>query len=112
MATDVQALLKLEVPVIVVLGRRMMPVREITALVPGAIVELPKNAESDLELLANNKAVGLGRAVKVGENYGLRITYIGDLRRRLEAISTTPTIAAPTEDDADALAAAMLAGQI
>jgi len=86
MAADVDALKKLEVPVIVVLGRRQLPVKDVVTLVPGAIVELPKNAEEDLELQVNNKVVGLGRAVKVGENFGIRLTFVGDLRNRLEAV--------------------------
>lgn len=86
MPADVEALKKLEVPVIVVLGRRQLPVRDVVGLVPGAIVELPKNADDDLELQVNNKVIGLGRAVKVGENFGIRLTYVGDLKRRLEAL--------------------------
>ncbi|MBY0307108.1 MAG: FliM/FliN family flagellar motor switch protein [Phycisphaerales bacterium] len=85
MPADVEALKKLEVPVLVVLGRRQMPVKDVVSLVPGAIVELPKNAEDDLELQVNNKVIGLGRAVKVGENFGLRLTYVGDLQNRIEA---------------------------
>jgi flagellar motor switch protein FliN/FliY len=87
MPADVDALKKLEVPVLVVLGRRQMHVKDVINLVPGAIVELPKNAEEDLELQVNNKVVGLGRAVKVGENFGIRLTFVGDLKNRLEAVA-------------------------
>jgi flagellar motor switch protein FliN/FliY len=111
MSADLDALLKLEVPVIVLLGRRAMPVREVTSLVPGAIIELPKSAEEDLELLANNKPIGLGRAVKVGENFGLRMTFVGDLRKRLEAAAGGDT-RTPEEIEADRLAEQMLAGQV
>lgn len=114
MATDIQALLKLEVPIIVVLGRRQLPVRDVVGLLPGAIIEIPKNADEDLELLANNKAIGLGKAVKVGENFGIRLSFVGELRKRLEAMGSGGASAEPSEEevDADALAAAMLAGQI
>ncbi|MFT3686450.1 MAG: FliM/FliN family flagellar motor switch protein [Phycisphaerales bacterium] len=87
MPADVDALKKLEVPVLVVLGRRQMPVKDVVTLVTGAIVELPKNAEEDLELQVNNKVIGLGRAVKVGENFGIRLTFVGDLKNRLEAVA-------------------------
>lgn len=90
MSADVDALKKLEVPVIVVLGRRQLPVKDVVSLVPGAIVELPKNAEEDLELQVNNKVIGLGRAVKVGENFGIRLTFVGDLLNRLEAVGGKP----------------------
>src|SRR5438552_4401927 len=79
-------ILKLEVPIVVRLGERILDVADVLGLVPGAIIELPKNAESELDLLVNNKAIGCGMAVKVGENFGLRLTYIGDVRARIDAL--------------------------
>ncbi len=60
---------------------------EVVAMAPGAIIELPKPADEDLEILVNNKAIGTGRAVKVGENFGLRVSYIGDLKQRIAAMA-------------------------
>jgi len=97
----------------VLLGSRSMRLGEITGLAPGAIVELPKNAEDELELLVNNKVIATGRAVKVGENFGLRITFVGDVRHRVTALGNGTAAAAksPEDSDAEALAEAMLAGQ-
>ncbi len=113
MASDLSAILKLEVPVIVILGSRDIRLKEITALMPGAILELPKSAEEELELLINNKVVATGRAVKVGENFGLRISFVGDVRTRVAALAAEESAqqANKAELDADALAEAMLAGQ-
>lgn len=86
MASDLVAVLRLEVPVIVRVGGRQMSLSEVVSLMPGSIIELPKNAEDELELLVNNKQIGTGTAVKVGENFGLRINYIGDVRERIEAL--------------------------
>jgi flagellar motor switch protein FliN/FliY len=80
-------ILQLEVPIVVRLGERMMEVDEVLGLVPGSIIELPKNAESELDLLVNNKVIGCGVAVKVGENFGLRLTFLGNLNARLAAVS-------------------------
>src|SRR5882762_7206632 len=90
MAPDLKAALRLEVPVIVRLGERAMSLGEVIGLAPGAIIELPKNAEEELDLLVNNKQIGAGTAVKVGENFGLRITYIGDVRQRIAAMAGAP----------------------
>jgi len=81
-------ILRLEVPVVVRLGERTLDVGEVLSLVPGSIIELPKNAESELDLLVNNKPIGCGMAVKVGENFGLRLTYLGDLKSRIDAMGT------------------------
>jgi flagellar motor switch protein FliN/FliY len=92
---NLSQILKLEVPIVVRLGERMMEVDEVLGLVPGSIIELPKNAESELDLLVNNKVIGCGVAVKVGENFGLRLTFLGNLNARLAAVNgATPSVIA------------------
>jgi flagellar motor switch protein FliN/FliY len=86
MPTDIRTILSLTVPVIVQIGQRPMRLDDIMALGPGAILELEKNSEENLDLLVNNKPIGRGEAVKVGENFGLRITSIGTARERIEAM--------------------------
>jgi flagellar motor switch protein FliN len=83
---NLSQILKLEVPIVVRLGERSLDVEAVLKLVPGAIIELPKNAESELDLLVNNKVIGCGVAVKVGENFGLRITFLGNLAARIQAL--------------------------
>lgn len=112
MPSDLSAILKLEVPVIVVLGTRQLRLKEVTALSPGGIIELPKAADEEIELLVNNKVIATGTAVKVGENFGIKITFVGDVRTRVSALGETPAESNTTADaDADALAEALLAGQ-
>jgi flagellar motor switch protein FliN/FliY len=111
-AADSSAILKLEVPVIVVLGERQMSIHDVMALAPGGILEIPKNADAELELRVNNRTIGTGKAVKVGENFGLRLTSIGNAHSPANA--TKPKVEVRQESaelDAEALAEAMLAGQ-
>jgi flagellar motor switch protein FliN/FliY len=84
--TELQTILKLSVPVIVQVGERRLHMDDVLALGPGAILELTKSAEDELELLVNNKIVGHGVAVKVGENFGIRITKIGSRKDRAAAM--------------------------
>ncbi len=86
MASGLETILALEVPVIVQIAERVMTVDEVTAIAPGAIIELPKSAIDDLEIRVNNKTIGTGNAVKVGENYGIRVTFLGDLDDRITAM--------------------------
>ena len=86
MATDLRTILRLHVPVIVQIGRRALPMGDVLSLGPGAIVELSKSAEEELDLLVNNKPVGKGVAVKVGENFGIKITRIGSPADRVAAM--------------------------
>lgn len=86
MPRDVKSILSLEVPVVVVLAERTMTLGEVLGLRPGSIVEVEKAAEDDLALRINNRDVGAGVAVKVGENFGLRIASIGSQAKRVEAL--------------------------
>lgn len=87
MSGNIEAILKLEVPVIVQIAERTMKLSEVLDLTPGSIVELPKLSDDELELLTNNKVVGTGSAVKIGENFGIRISFLGDIRARAEALA-------------------------
>lgn len=82
----IERILALEVPIVVRLGTRVLRVSDVTALVPGSIIELPKNADSELDLMVNNRVVGTGLAVKVGENFGIRISTVGDVAERVAAL--------------------------
>ena len=86
MPTELKTILKLTVPVIVQVAERHLPLEDILALGPGAILELEKHSESELELLVNNKIIGTGQAVKVGENFGIRITTIAPKERIVRAM--------------------------
>jgi flagellar motor switch protein FliN/FliY len=77
---DLSRILRLHVPVIVKLAERKLTMSEVLRLGVGAIIEFSKANDEPLELLINNKPIGLGEAVKVGENFGLRITQIGDVK--------------------------------
>jgi flagellar motor switch protein FliN/FliY len=83
---DVRCLLAIEVPVIVQLGMRRLSVGEVMRLAVGAIIEFGKSAEEDLDLLVNNKAIGKGHAVKVGENFGIKISSIGSVKETIRKL--------------------------
>ena len=86
MPTDVQTILNLTVPVVVQIGRQKFPLQQILALGPGAILELDRSATEDLTLLINNKPIGTGKAVKVAENFGIRINSVGSPQLRVTAL--------------------------
>lgn len=83
---NLNQILRLEVPLVVRMGERAMNVNDVVGLAPGSIIELPKPADAELDLLVNNKPIGQGVAVKVGENFGLRITFIGEVKDRVAAM--------------------------
>lgn len=101
---------QLEVPVIVKLGEKTMTMKEIMSMVPGAIIELPRQSDAELELVVNNKVIGCGTAVKIGENFGIRVTYLGDLSQRVvEKAQLQEAAISRVDADVAALADALLA---
>ena len=63
-----------------------MTISSILAMTVGSIIEFEVPADSDLDLIVGTESIGAGQAVKVGENFGLRITRMGSLRERVEAM--------------------------
>ncbi|MEM1185746.1 MAG: FliM/FliN family flagellar motor switch protein [Planctomycetota bacterium] len=111
MPAPIDTIHSLEVPIVVLLGERQMTVSGVLALSPGSIIELPKPAEDELDLLVNNRKIGRGAAVKLGENFGIRITAIGDEQERLDAVIDEDDEGLMSDSDAAALAEALLSGQ-
>ena len=79
-------ILQLQVPVTVRLAERTMPLSEVVLLTTGSIIEFEKSADADLDLVLSNKCIGRGQAVKVGENFGLRVTDISPVEDKINAL--------------------------
>ena len=84
--SELKRILRLQVPVIVKLAERRLTLAEVLRLGAGAIIEFMKASDEPLELLVNNKPIGVGETVKIGENFGLRITQIGDVRQVIRSL--------------------------
>ena len=83
---ELARILQLNVPVIVKLADRKLALSEVMRLGAGAIIEFSKASNEPLELMINNKSIALGETVKIGENFGLRITQIGDVKQLIAAL--------------------------
>ena len=79
-------ILQLEVPVIVQLADRAMEMADVLALNVGSVIEFDRKFDAELELIVSDRQIGLGHAVKVGENFGLRITRIGTIYNTIRAL--------------------------
>lgn len=83
---ELRRILQLEVPVIVQLVDRKMPMAEVLSLNVGSVIEFDRRFDAELKLVVTNRQIGLGHAVKVGENFGLRITRIGTIYDTIMAL--------------------------
>ena len=83
---DLRRILGLSVPVTVTLAERFMSVESILAVRVGTILEFDETFDSELRLCVANQPIGIGNAVKSGENFGLRITRIASVADRIESL--------------------------
>lgn len=86
---DLSRILRMRVPVIVKLAERKILLSEVMRLGTGAIIEFMKRSDEPLQLLINNKVIAVGETVKVGENFGLRISQVGELKQIIQSMSET-----------------------
>jgi len=102
---------------VVVIGERVLEMQSVRQWVPGSILELQINAESDLDVRINNRRIAKGSAVKIGENFGIRLTTTLGQTERIEALGPAKqaddsSLSGMGEMTPDEIADAMLAGQM
>lgn len=76
-----EAVLEVDLPLVVRFGRAVLPLRNIAELSPGAVVDMGRTPDEPVELLVGERLVARGEVVIVGGNYGVRITEITSGRR-------------------------------
>ncbi len=84
---QIPRILGLSVPMIVTLAERELTVESILEITVGTIIEFEVPFDAELTLQVANRPIAQGQAVKVGENFGLRITAIGGVADRINALS-------------------------
>jgi flagellar motor switch protein FliN/FliY len=79
---------KISVEIQVVLGGQTMPIHQLLRMGRGAVIELDRQADEDVEILANDVPIARGQVVLKGERVGVSITEIlprSNALRRSEA---------------------------
>jgi flagellar motor switch protein FliN/FliY len=65
------------------LGRTHKKIQEILEFAPGKIIELDRLAGEPIDILVNGKFVAKGEVVVIDENFGIRITDIVSVEKRI-----------------------------
>jgi flagellar motor switch protein FliN/FliY len=76
-----EAVLEVDLPLVVRFGRAVMPLRAVAELSPGAVVDMGRSPDEPVELLVGDRLIARGEVVIVGGNYGVRITELTSGRR-------------------------------
>lgn len=75
---SLDAVLELELPVSIELGRTHMAVEEVLALGRGSVVQLDRLVGQPVEVYVSDKRFATGEVVVMGEQFGVRIISIQD----------------------------------
>jgi flagellar motor switch protein FliN len=71
-----EAVLDVELPLVVRFGRAVMPLKSLAELGPGSVVDMGRSPEEPVELLVGERLIARGEVVVVAGNYGVRITEL------------------------------------
>lgn len=85
---ELTRILGLDVPVAVVIAEQALPVESILQITVGTILEFDVSFGAELSLVVGDRTIGRGNAVKIGENFGLRITVIDSVEQRIDAMGS------------------------
>ena len=72
-ASRIDVILDIDLPVVVRFGRTDLPLRTLTRLGPGSVIDLGRSPDEPVEVMVSNRVVARGEVVIVGGNYGIRI---------------------------------------
>jgi len=85
-AESLDRILAMKVPMIVRIARKKMRFSEVLKLHLGTVIPFEQDAYQHIDLMVNNAVIGLGQAVKVGENFGLKIVEMGEITERIRSL--------------------------
>lgn len=89
-AGRIGVILGIDLPVVVRFGRTEMPIRLLSKLGPGSVIELGRSPDDPVDVLVGDRVVARGEVVIVGGNYGVRILEVitNPFRERRSARAT------------------------
>jgi len=66
-------IMDIDLPLVVRFGRTELPLKALTALGPGSVIDLGRSPDEPVEVLISNRVVARGEVVIVSGNYGVRV---------------------------------------
>jgi flagellar motor switch protein FliN/FliY len=80
------AILDIDLPVVVRFGRTEMTLKALTVLGPGSVIDLGRSPDDPVDVLVSNQLLARGEVVIVGGSYGVRITDVIKPGERVRAL--------------------------
>lgn len=84
--TTLDAVLDMELPLVVRFARTIMPLKALAALGPGSIVDMERSPDEPVQMLVGDRVIARGEVVVVGGHYGVRVTDLVSSTERARAL--------------------------
>lgn len=85
----ISRLSRVPVQISVLLAEKRIPMGQMLSITPGALITFNKSCEDLLDLYVNNSLYCRGEAVKIGENFGIKINQVGSVKVRADKVIDT-----------------------
>lgn len=82
----IEVLLDIDLPLVVRFGQTELPLRQLTRLGPGSVIDLGRSPDDPVEVLVSNRVVARGEVVVVSGSYGIRILDVVSQRERVRSM--------------------------
>jgi flagellar motor switch protein FliN/FliY len=82
----INVILDIDLPVVVRFGHTELPIRALSRLGPGSVIDLGRSPDDPVEVLVSNRVVARGEVVIVGGNYGVRILDVASQSERARSM--------------------------
>ena len=82
----IDVILDIDLPLVVRFGRTELPLRALTRLGPGSVIDLGRSPDDPVEVLVSNRVVAHGEVVIVSGSYGIRILDVVSQRERVRSM--------------------------
>jgi flagellar motor switch protein FliN/FliY len=84
----IDVILDIDLPVVIRFGRTELPIRSLSRLGPGSIVDLGRSPDDPVEVLVSDRVIARGEVVVVGGNYGIRILDVVSPTERMRSLES------------------------
>lgn len=84
---NLETIMHVPLEISVELGRVKMPLHQIARMNKGMVIELNKEANAEVQILANGSIFAKGEVVSTGDKLGVRITEVVSASDRISSLS-------------------------
>ena len=82
----IEVILDIDLPVVVRFGHTELPLRALTRLGPGSVIDLGRSPDDPVEVMVSDRVIARGEVVVVGGNYGIRILDVVSTSERMRSV--------------------------